>query len=197
MHAAVASMLSDRLALAFPIFVVALLAALTLWLDQIVQTGTAAGAAARHDPDFIVEDFVSTQTGLDGLTRHTLRADRMLHYVDDDSTHLAQPRLVHFTDKRLAVNAISDTARMSSDGEEVLLTGNVRLTRAPTANQSELVLLTTSLLVTPNKGFARTADPVVIQNATSHTDAVGLEFDYNTRQLTLLRDVRTTFRPGP
>jgi lipopolysaccharide export system protein LptC len=90
-----------------------------------------------------------------------------------------------------------DTARMSSDGEEVLLTGNVRLTRAPTANQSELVLLTTSLLVTPNKGFARTADPVVIQNATSHTDAVGLEFDYNTRQLTLLRDVRTTFRPGP
>ncbi|MCA3151393.1 MAG: LPS export ABC transporter periplasmic protein LptC [Rhodocyclaceae bacterium] len=62
------------------------------------------------------------------------------------------------------------------------------------ANQSELVLLTESLLVAPDKNFARTDAPVVIRNATSRTDAVGLEFDYNTRQLELLRDVRTTWQ---
>lgn len=190
-------MLSDRLALAFPVFVVLLLTALSFWLDAVVKTANPPDTVRRHDPDFIVDNFVASQTGTDGQLKHTLRARRMTHYLDDDSSHLEAPRLVHFTPKGLEVTAQSDSAQMSSDGATIQLTGNVRLTRAPVANQSELVLLTESLVVTPDKSFARTDQPVVIQNATSRTDAVGLEFDYNTRQLELLRDVRTTWQSPP
>jgi lipopolysaccharide export system protein LptC len=191
------AMISDRLALAFPVFVVVLLTALSFWLDAVVRTAPVVEKEKRHDPDFIVDNFVASQTGLDGLPRHTLRATRMSHFLDDDTTHLENPRLVHYTDKRLEVTAISDRAQLSSDGEVIRMSGNVRLTRAAVANQSELVLLTESLVVTPDKGFARTDQPVVIRNETSRTDAVGLEFDYNTRQLELLRDVRTTWQASP
>jgi lipopolysaccharide export system protein LptC len=185
---------ADRLALAFPILVAALLAAVTFWLDNVVRTTPAGSTAGRHDPDFIVETFTATQTGADGLLRHVLRADRMTHYPDDDTTHLEKPRLTHYTEKRLTVHASSDRATLSTDGEQVQLSDNVRLTRAATPTQSELTLLTSTLLVTPNKGFARTDAPVIIEDARSRTDAVGLEFDYNKRRLTLLRDVRSTWQ---
>jgi lipopolysaccharide export system protein LptC len=189
--------LSDRLALGFPVFVVALLTAVSFWLDAVVGSSPSAPSASRHDPDFIVDNFVASQSGPDGLPKHTLRARRMSHFLDDESTHLEEPRLVHFDDKRLAINAESDRALLSKDGEEVVMSGNVRLTRAAEAKQSEMTLLTSSLLVTPNKGFARTDQPVILKNANSRTDAVGLEFDYNTRQLELLREVRTTWQPPP
>jgi lipopolysaccharide export system protein LptC len=190
-------MMSDRLALAFPVFVVVLLTALSFWLDAVVRTTPPVEKERRHDPDFIVDNFVASQTGVDGLLRHTLRATRMSHFLDDDTTHLDNPRLVHFTDKRLEVTATSDRAQLSSDGEVIQMSGNVRLTRAAVADQSELVMLTDSLVVTPDKGFARTDQAVVIRNAMSRTDAVGLEFDYNTRQLELLSEVRTTWQAVP
>jgi lipopolysaccharide export system protein LptC len=188
-------MIGERLALAFPVFVVALLTALSFWLDAVVRTATPQEATRRHDPDFIVDNFVARQTGPDGQLKHTLRATRMTHFLDDETTHLDNPRLVHYTEKRLEVTATADRADLSSDGEVVRMSGNVRLTRAAVGNQGELVLLTESLVVTPDKGFAQTDQPVVIQDANSRTDAVGLEFDYNTRQLQLLRDVRTRWQP--
>lgn len=187
-------MLSDRLALAFPVFAVALLTALSFWLDAVVRTADPRNAAVRHDPDFIVDNFTARQTGPEGLLVHTLRAQRMTHYVDDDTSHLEKPHLVHVTAKGLEVTAKADRAQLSGDGQSLQLSGNVRMTRAPVAGQSELVLLTESLLVNPDRNFARTDEPVVIRNATSRTDAVGLEFDYATRQLDLLRDVRTTWQ---
>jgi lipopolysaccharide export system protein LptC len=114
--------------------------------------------------------------------------------VGDDTSHLEKPHLVHVTTKGLEVTAKADRAQLSGDGQSLRLSGNVRMTRAPVAGQSELVLLTESLLVNPDRNFARTDEPVVIRNATSRTDAVGLEFDYATRQLDLLRDVRTTWQ---
>lgn len=189
-------MLSDRLALAFPVFVVVLLAALTIWLNEMVRSAPVADKVGREDPDFIVENFVATQTGPDGLLRHTLRAKRMTHFPHDDSTRLEAPRLTHFTEKRLEINAAADQALMSSDGEEVALSGNVRLVRAASGDQSELVLLTSALLVLPDEGFARSDQPVSIRNANSRTDAVGLEFDFNARQIRLLRNVNAVWEPA-
>ena len=70
-------MLSDRLALAFPVFAVALLTALSFWLDAVVRTADPRNAAVRHDPDFIVDNFTARQTGPEGLLVHTLRAQRI------------------------------------------------------------------------------------------------------------------------
>ena len=45
----------DRLTAAFPLLLVAMLAALSFWLEQAVQgTVTAKDGSTRHDPDYIV-----------------------------------------------------------------------------------------------------------------------------------------------
>lgn len=76
----------------YPISLLLMLAALTWWLERTVELG-AAGVQKRDlkGADFRVENFSAMQSGPDGLPRHTLTARKMLHYPDDDSTHLADP----------------------------------------------------------------------------------------------------------
>ena len=79
----------DRLGLLFPAVLLVMLAMLSFWLDRTVQPPPPKNdGSSRHDPDYTVENFTATRMGKDGLPRHTLTATRMVHYPDDDSTHL-------------------------------------------------------------------------------------------------------------
>ena len=63
-----------------PLTVLAMLVALTLWLNQLVQPGTArADGARRHDPDLMVERFNAKKLGEDGAILYTLAAKKMVH----------------------------------------------------------------------------------------------------------------------
>jgi len=87
----------ERLSTGFPLALLALLAALTFWLDHIAQpTTTPRDSIMRHDPDYIVENFVAVRTRVDGTPWYQLEAKRMLHYPDDDTTHLENPRILSF-----------------------------------------------------------------------------------------------------
>lgn len=186
---------AERLALAFPVLVAALLAALTLWLDQLVQSGGNRTRVADSEPDFVVHDVSAVQTGPDGRPRHVLMASRMTHYATDDTTLLELPRLSHFRDARTEIQARAKNATLSGDGRTVQMTGDVLLVRAAGANQGELTMRTQELTVVPDEGIARTRAPVTLTSPTSRTDAVGLEFDYDRRRLTLLSNVRASIRP--
>jgi len=185
----------ERLALTFPLLVAALLAALTFWLDQLVQSGAEQTRAISREPDFVVHDLSATQTGEDGRPRHVLKASRMTHYPADDSTLLEQPRLSHFRDSRMEVQARAEQATVSGDGRTLQMSGGVLLVRGAYAGQGELTLRTEQLTVLPEQGRAHTGAPVTLTSPTSRTDAVGLEFDYDRRQLTLLSNVRVSIRP--
>ena len=115
--------MKDRLTAWFPIVLLALLAAVTLWLDRQVQPPEALrDGNARHDPDYIIANIAATRIGADGNPRYTLSAQRVTHYPDDDSTHLDQPRLVHFGGAKAPVTATSRTALVSSNGAGTTVT---------------------------------------------------------------------------
>ena len=87
--------MKDRVALWFPLGIMALLAALSYWLDRSVQPTTPKrDGSTRHDPDYTVESFSATRLSPDGTPQYVLAAAKMAHYPDDDSTHLERP---HFT----------------------------------------------------------------------------------------------------
>ena len=84
----------QRLAAWFPVLLLAAVAAVTVWLDSQVQPPESVGnSKARHDPDYIVNNFTVTRIGPDGVVRYKLTARRMQHYPDDDTTLLDAPKL--------------------------------------------------------------------------------------------------------
>ena len=175
----------------FPVVLLAAVAAMTVWLDQQVQPPERSrDGKARHDPDYIVEELAATRFGPGGLARYSLSARRMVHYPDDDTTHLEAPKLVNFSGTSATVTVTSKTAMISSDGENAYLKDDVRLVRSAYADKSELTMQTSYLHVIPDADIARTDKPVRVSDASILITAVGLEFNNQTRIMKFFSNVR-------
>lgn len=190
-------MFGDRFTTLLPIFLVGGLVALTFWLDHMAQPpARGAGAASRHDPDFIVDGLSATRMNQAGATAYTLSARRMVHYPDDDSTVLSSPRFVSYSTSKSPVTITANEAVVSANGEHVYFQDNVHVSRAAYGNASELEMRTAFLHVIPEDNLARTDRTVTITDAATTVTAEGLELNNETRVVKLLSNVRGTYDPG-
>jgi lipopolysaccharide export system protein LptC len=184
----------DRYAGFFPVVLLALLAALTFWLDHVVQLPIGPGSTVvKHDPDYIVEGHSAVRMDPQGRIQHTLDAQKMTHYPDDDVTVLVAPKLVTYAEGRAPVTVTSRDAHMSGNGEDVYFENDVRVVRAPLGNQSELVVETSYLHVIPDDKIAKTDRAVTIRNDAGLVTASGLELNGETRVLNLYGRVKAVF----
>jgi lipopolysaccharide export system protein LptC len=190
-------MMGDRLTAGGPLLLIGVLAALTFWLDRSMQPPARdPGGASRHDPDYIVEKLTAVRMNEAGIASYKLSAAKMLHYPDDDTTELTEPRLVSYGSTKAPVTITASEALVSADGEHVYFRDNVRVTRAAYADYSELVLRTAFLHVIPDDNLARTDRPVTITDAATVVTAVGLELNSETHVIKLHSKVRGTYDPG-
>lgn len=174
----------------FPLALLALLAGLTFWLERATQTDASRSGKKRHDPDFIVDRFEVRRYAADGALQHTLIADRMLHYADDESSDVIAPRLTYHRQRPTVVT--SRTAWMDKEGDHARLDGDVRVVRAGADGGPETVIETSVLHVITDDEFAHTGAPVTITQGRSVIHGVGLTADNKTQVSTLSGPVRGT-----
>lgn len=183
----------------FPVAVLALLAGLTFWLDQANRDeGDGGRSKLRHDPDYWVDEFTVRRYGLDGTVRHALTAKRMEHFPDDDTTEIAQPRLIREHEGR-PTTMTARTARLDGKGQHVRLIDDVRLVSAGDMASGkgavESVITTSVLDVMPDEGYAYTRAPVaIVQGQSIIEGAGGLEINDKTRIAVISGPVRGTIR---
>ena len=187
-------MIGERVSALFPLLLLAALAGLTFWLDQVVQLPEVPhDAVKRHDPDYFVYGLSALKMDAEGKVTYTLFAQKMVHYPDDDSTVLTNPRWVSLGADKVPVTITADQALVSSHGNNVYFEHNVRVVRDAHAGQSRLVLQTNYLQVIPDEDIATTDRPVVITDAHTVVNAVGLELNSKTCVLKLLSNVKGTY----
>ncbi|CAG0998302.1 hypothetical protein RHDC4_02993 [Rhodocyclaceae bacterium] len=172
----------------FPVGLLGLLAALTFWLEQATQEQPGRDGRSRHDPDFIVERFHVRRFDTEGMLQHSLVAQKMLHYPDDDSTEVLAPRLTYHRTPPTVVT--SDTAWLSADGKQVRLDGDVRVVREALGSRPATTIATSVLHIVPDDETARTDAPVTITQGRSIIDGTGLEADNKTQTAVLLGRIR-------
>jgi lipopolysaccharide export system protein LptC len=115
--------------------ILAALAAGTWWLTHRtgVPTGTL-GPQVRHEPDYTIDDFIGNVMDAHGARKYRLTAQRLTHYPDDDTTHLTRPVLVQYLPDGVTATTRADAGVMPGDGSEIIMTGDVRVTRTANAN---------------------------------------------------------------
>jgi lipopolysaccharide export system protein LptC len=186
--------MKERLIRWSPLILLALLAALTFWLDRKVQpTARNPDGSTRHDPDFMVDNFSAMKMNPDGTRRYALSARRLVHYPDDNSAELELPRLVYFDYERAPVTVRSDTAQVANGGDDVHFHGDVQVLRSAYGGNPELGVFTSYLHVIPDKDLAQTDKPVRMVEGNSTASSVGLEFDNKTRHIKLLSEVKANY----
>jgi len=83
----------------------------------------------NHDPDYYIENFTAVGMDIDGNRQYTLEAERMVHFPDDDTSLLDKPHVIQYELGRAPTHIYSETGWVSANGDEVKLTGNVRVIR--------------------------------------------------------------------
>lgn len=175
-----------------------LFAAVTLWLDRVVQpSGPKLDGSTRHDADYIVDHFSTIKLSPAGQPHLTLAAIKMTHYPDDKTTHLVRPHFMRFAPNAAPMHMYAQRGFFSEDGENAYLYDQVRLVREARGRQSELTLNTSYLHIMPEQEVAATDKPVVIQDAHTFITAVGLKLDQKTQQFKLLSRVKVRYEPRP
>lgn len=176
--------MKDRTASLFPLAILVLLAALTFWLNRLIQGDTPRGPV-RHDPDYWVENFKVRRFDANGRLQHTLVGARLVHHPDDDTTIIETPQLNYL--RRPPTEIHAGRAIIDSKGKEVELVDGVQVIReGADARQPPTLLETKSLKVFPDDERGRTADPVLITRGSSVIRGTGLEID-NRTGVTVLR----------
>jgi lipopolysaccharide export system protein LptC len=187
----------DQASNLFPLLLMLALAAASLWLERTVQAPERDNTGkTRHDPDFVAEDSSITKIGVTGKPEYVLSAARMLHYPDDESTDIVEPRLVQRHDNAAPVVIRADRGKITKDGAEASFHGNVVVVREAGQGNSELRVQTEYLLIVPDRDLARTDKPVIITEGRSRLSGIGMEFNNKTRQFALQSRVRGTFDAG-
>ncbi len=184
----------------FPLTLVLMMALITFWINQTVQEqGPRIDGSNRHDPDYRLRNFVTTQSDVNGKLRYVLAAAEMTHFPDDDTTVLQRPKFTQFAVNKPYTQIQGLRGYVSSDGETVEFFDNVKVVRQATADKGQMELLTEKLTIEPSKDLATTQSPVTINQAPkTKVTAVGMVFDKKNQTMTLLNKVRVHYeRPAP
>lgn len=184
-----------RSPLFFPLVLALLLAIITFWINLTVeQQGPKIDGSDRHDPDYIMNKFVNTQTDTTGKLRYVLAAAEMVHYPDDDSTVLQRPRFTQYTIDKPYTQIEGLRGYVSSNGEQVTLVDNVKVTRQAFDGKGEMQISTEKLDILPNQDIAKTDAPVVIMQAPKTViHATGMIFDKKHQTVQLLNRVKVHY----
>lgn len=190
----------SRHAIMFPLTLLFMMALITFWINQTVQEqGPRIDGSNRHDADYRLHNFVTTQTDVNGKLRYVLAASEMTHFPDDDTTVLQRPKFTQFAVEKPYTQIQGLRGYISSDGETVEFVDNVKVVRQATPEKGEMQLLTEKLTIEPDKDLATTQSPVTITQAPkTKVTAVGMVFDKKNQTMTLLNKVRVHYeRPAP
>lgn len=100
--------------------------AFTWWLsDKFEDPDTKFNYQKRHDPDYIIHKFSARQIGIRNNTQYILKAIKLVHYPDDNTTMLIKPQLTQIKKGSSPVHFRANKGWLSADGKTLKLHGNV------------------------------------------------------------------------
>ena len=128
--------------------IVIVLGGITAWMqtslfDESIDEEIVV--AESHDPDYYIENFTAVGMDTDGNRQYVLEAARMVHFPDDDTALLDKPHVIQYAPDRAPINTYAETGWVSANGDEVKLTGNVRVIRGRDSTGSGGVTTTDQL----------------------------------------------------
>lgn len=191
-------MIRDRSHSLFPVIVLTLLAGVSVWLDRVTQQDPVAKTdKTRHEADFSAERITLHRFDPTGKVQYILVADSMLHYADDESSELKNPRL-NYLNRPEPVWVESRFASVNKDGTTVVLTDEVLVRRAAHAGKPESTLRTEQMTVWPEDEKMRADKPVTLTQGQTVINAERMESDNIIGEVRLQGQVRgTLYRNAP
>jgi lipopolysaccharide export system protein LptC len=169
-----------------PLGLATLLALLAMWLNQLTHRPVLEDHGGfAHEPDTIVRKFDALAFSTAGKPLHRLSAERLIHYLDDDTTVLEKPRFSILDEDSARTDVSADRGQVSGDGQHVHFLGHVRLTRLAPGDRTPTTLATEYLWIIPDARVMQTHVPVTLTQGRAVITAGNLLVNDTTKQISL------------
>jgi LPS export ABC transporter protein LptC len=183
----------ERNSLLFVAGLLAVLAAVTLWIDQRIKF-VDPGRAYREAPDSVIDRFTAIQTDEQGAALYTLRAARLLHYVDGGRATLERPSLTQNKDgTRTRIEA--QRGEVLRQGEEVIFRDAVNVWHDTPNPADALRMSSAQVNIWPRANRVRASQQVRLLGMGLQATAGRMELDTARRILTLTDRVKADYDP--
>lgn len=189
--------LLDVVSAYLPLITMAILAAGTWWLVRNAPAVDArpAAAALRHEPDYVMKNFVVQRFGADGALRTQIEGDQLRHYPDDDSLEVDIARIRAVAANGTVTLATARRALSNGDGSELQLLGDARIVRPSSGREQAVEFRGEFLHAFRNIEQVRSHLPVVVTQGASVVRAQGMQYDNFARVVELKGRSTATFDP--
>lgn len=173
------------------------LALLSLWLisghdePSPSQTGPAQ---VHRTSDYGMTDFTMTIMNKLGQPARVISGAEMAHYPEDDSTEVLNQVSQFIDQENDTWLVISDKGTTQGQAEDIVLTGNVIITRE---NNNEIELRTDILHIDTAHNTAYTDSAVTLKSPNGVTDSVGLHAALDDETINLHSKVRGHYDAPP
>jgi LPS export ABC transporter protein LptC len=167
-----------------------------------------SAAVSTPDPGYFALDAQVIETGYDGRERYRLKAATIRQKTETAEIELeklemnyhpgAQARLPGEAPAPAQISSevwhlTSDHGQVRADGDDVLLSGNVRVTGPAPGSGEPLALSTTELRINTPTEFIETRAPVTLSWSGHSLDARGMQADLKAGTLRLESEVNGRF----
>ena len=187
--------MNARGSLWLPLVVLLLLAALSYWIDQVVQQPAGSSQTAKSSPEGIMENFEAMRTDLAGQPQYRLSAKRLKHYTGSKRTEMESPHLIQLSAQTGEIDTTARQATVSPEGDEVDLQGDVVIVRAAQPGQSVMTLRTARLLAYPDRNLLRAPGRVDVDDDLMDLRAGAMEYRAAERLIILSGRVKAHYLP--
>lgn len=128
-----------------------------------------------HSPDYFSSGYYKKEMAENGLAKNELSADKMTHYSDDGTTHLESPVMTLYNSDAPPWVIQSEAGVLEADGDNLLLTGKVFISRAAMKKRKSFKINTSNLRVKLSISYAETDEWAEIIDGRNKTEGIGLE----------------------
>jgi lipopolysaccharide export system protein LptC len=188
-----------------PLLLMGGLTLLTFWLVQ-KNTPPAANVIERprlHKPDYSIKNGTLSYLNEQGKTKYRILAKELIHYDDDASIDLMQPRMRFFSHDKAPITVRAKRGHIDSDLSILDLYDNVEIYRPPqsaseTQKASPYMLAKSSYFqVFINDDIIKTDKPVELEQGLSIMQSTdGGAFDNVQQSMQLLGTVKGRLEPA-
>lgn len=165
------------------------------------DSDTETAAALMSDPGYAARDAEVIETGYDGRERYRLKAGVIRQQTESGLIDLEKLEMNYHRIAQPGADAgevwhlTSDRGQVRANGDDVELTGNVRVTGPAQSGAEPLSLSTESLRINTPTEFIETDAPVKLRWSGHELDARGMRADLKAGTLSLESDVNGHFFP--
>jgi lipopolysaccharide export system protein LptC len=151
-----------------------------------------------HSPDFFSTGYKKWEMDTHGLVNSRLNADTIIHYSDDNTTHLGKPLLYLHQEQQTPWLIQANIGNVSADGKTILLQGQTVIARDANGNSKSLKINTSNLTVKPEIHFAETADQAELLSPPNKTTGIGMKLVFkHPIRIELLAHVQGKYEKQP